>query len=100
VCARGTNALDNAVATLAATVGRQHGALSDENFAATRAAGLDNGPIIEIVANVAINVLTNCTNNVAGGVCRTTPWPGGVCSTWVEYGRFEQLHDRTRVLGL
>lgn len=61
----GAGALDNAVAALASTIVRQRGALSDEDLATVRAAGLDDGLIIEVVANVALNVLTNYTNNIA-----------------------------------
>lgn len=62
---RGAGVLDNAVALLASTLVRQRGALSDEDLASIRAAGLDDGLIMEIVANVALNALTNYTNNIA-----------------------------------
>lgn len=61
----GTDVRDNAVSALASTLVRQRGALSDEDLATVRAAGLDDGLIMEIVANVALNTLTNYTNNLA-----------------------------------
>jgi len=41
------------------------GQVTDADLAAARLAGLDNARIIEVVANVSLNVLTNFTNNVA-----------------------------------
>ena len=41
------------------------GAISDGEIAAARQAGLTDSQIIEIVANVALNVMTNYTNRVA-----------------------------------
>ena len=41
------------------------GQVSDADVAAARSAGLDDARIIEVIANVALNVLTNFTNNVA-----------------------------------
>lgn len=41
------------------------GRVSDADIAALRAAGFDEAAIIEIVVNVALNVLTNYVNNVA-----------------------------------
>ncbi len=41
------------------------GHASDADLAAVRAAGFDDAAIVEIVANVALNVLTNYLNNVA-----------------------------------
>jgi uncharacterized peroxidase-related enzyme len=41
------------------------GAVSDESLAAVRAAGASDPEIVEVVAHVAANVLTNYTNNVA-----------------------------------
>jgi AhpD family alkylhydroperoxidase len=48
---------------LAVTKGR--GSVSDDELAAVRAAGYDDGEILEIIANVALNVFTNYVNKVA-----------------------------------
>jgi uncharacterized peroxidase-related enzyme len=42
-----------------------HGKVSDGDVAAVRAAGFSDAQVIEIVASVALNVLTNYINNVA-----------------------------------
>lgn len=57
--------LEYAIASLAATITRQRGVLTDAEFLAFKASGLDDSLIIEIVANVALNVLTNYTNHIA-----------------------------------
>ena len=59
------NALDDAVARFARRVVDVRGQVSDADLAAARSAGLSDAHIIEIIANVAMNVLTNYTNNVA-----------------------------------
>ncbi len=41
------------------------GQVSDGDLAVVRSAGLGEAHVIEIIANVANNVLTNYTNNVA-----------------------------------
>lgn len=46
-------------------VAAARGHVSDAELAAVRAAGFDDGAIVDIVANVALNVLTNYLNNVA-----------------------------------
>lgn len=61
----GVNALDHAVAELALALVNERGHLSDEAVAKARTAGLNDAQIVEIVANVALNTLTNITNNVA-----------------------------------
>jgi uncharacterized peroxidase-related enzyme len=58
-------ATENAVASFARRVIGTRGQVSDADVAAARSSGLDDGRIIEVIANVAINVLTNFTNNVA-----------------------------------
>ena len=45
---------------------KQRGVLSDDDLKSAAAAGLDDGLVIEIVANVALNTLTNYTNHIAG----------------------------------
>ncbi|MBR1085903.1 peroxidase-related enzyme [Bradyrhizobium manausense] len=59
------DAQDNAVAALAARLIETRGAVSDADLAAAHNAGLDDARILEVVAHVAMNVLTNFTNNVA-----------------------------------
>jgi uncharacterized peroxidase-related enzyme len=43
----------------------ERGHVSDANIAQVRAAGLDDGAIAEVVANVALNIFTNYFNHVA-----------------------------------
>jgi uncharacterized peroxidase-related enzyme len=56
---------DDAIAELALWVVRSRGDVNDGDLKAARQAGLDDGLIIEIVAHVALNVLTNYVNRVA-----------------------------------
>jgi len=49
----------------ARAVAAQHGKVSDQQLAGLRGAGFDDAGIVEIVLNVALNVLTNYINNVA-----------------------------------
>ena len=58
----------SAVARLAVQVAKTRGNVSDAELAAARAAGLTDGQILEVVAGVALNVLTNYVNNLAGTV--------------------------------
>lgn len=46
-------------------VAARHGKVSDLELTSLRAAGFDDAGIVEIVLNVALNVLTNYVNNVA-----------------------------------
>lgn len=46
-------------------VASQHGKVGDQELKSIRAAGYDDARIVEIVLNVALNVLTNYINNVA-----------------------------------
>lgn len=57
--------LERHIVGLASQVLAQRGRISDSELAAAREAGLDDGLILEIVAQVALNVLTNFTNNLA-----------------------------------
>jgi uncharacterized peroxidase-related enzyme len=59
------SAIDAAVASFARRVVETRGQVADADIAAARSAGLDEARIIEVIANVAINALTNYTNNVA-----------------------------------
>lgn len=43
----------------------QKGVLSDADLVGDRAAGVDDGLVIEANANVALNLLTNYTNHLA-----------------------------------
>ncbi|HJP69848.1 MAG TPA: carboxymuconolactone decarboxylase family protein, partial [Sphingomicrobium sp.] len=53
------------IAGLALAVVNERGRVSSDILASAKAAGLDERQIIEVVANVALNVLTNFANNVA-----------------------------------
>ncbi len=65
---RGTasDATDRRITQFALEVARSRAEISDEDLAAARQAGLDDGLIVEIIAHVALNVLTNYLNKVAG----------------------------------
>ena len=58
-------AIDAPVAWFARRVVKTRGQVTDADIALVRKAGLDDARIIEVIANVAINVLTNYINNVA-----------------------------------
>ncbi|VVM90465.1 carboxymuconolactone decarboxylase family protein [Pseudomonas fluorescens] len=55
----------NAFATLARQITESRGHLSNEQIAAARAAGINDSKIIEVIAHVASQTLTNYLNNVA-----------------------------------
>jgi uncharacterized peroxidase-related enzyme len=55
----------DAAVVFARRVAESRGRVSDAELAAVKAAGYSEAQVIEIVANVAINVLTNFVNNVA-----------------------------------
>jgi uncharacterized peroxidase-related enzyme len=55
----------DAIIQFARQVVDQRGLVSDANIAQVRAAGLDDGAIAEVVANVALNIFTNYFNHVA-----------------------------------
>lgn len=63
---RADDALDNAIAVLAVKIVRQRGVLDNGDLATAQHAGVDHALVIEIIANVALNTLTNYTNHVAG----------------------------------
>jgi uncharacterized peroxidase-related enzyme len=54
----------NAAVMFAVKVAKDRGGVSDADFAAVRAAGYTDAEIIEIVAHVALNTLTNYVNEV------------------------------------
>ena len=58
--------IDAAMLAFALDVVRSRGGVSDEELAAARAGGLDDPRILEVVAHVALNLLTNYVNRVAG----------------------------------
>ncbi len=60
--------LDAAVLRLALAVTASRGGITDNDLAASRQDGLDDGLIMEVVGQVALNVLTNYVNRVAGTV--------------------------------
>lgn len=62
---KGLDPIDTAIAGLALAVVNERGRVSSDILASAKAAGLDERQIIEVVANVALNVLTNFANNVA-----------------------------------
>lgn len=55
----------NAYAALAQQLTQSRGHLSDEQISAARAAGIDDSKIIEVIALVAVQTLTNYLNNAA-----------------------------------
>jgi len=55
----------DAVVKLARAIVRQSGHESDAELADARSAGLGDGEIAEVVANVAVNYFTNYFNHVA-----------------------------------
>lgn len=57
--------VEQAIATLALQLHEQGGNISDTQFQAAQAAGLNDGQILEVVANLALNFLTNSVNHVA-----------------------------------
>jgi uncharacterized peroxidase-related enzyme len=62
---RAQDAQEGAVADLALRIVQSRAEISDTALAAARQAGLDDGLIIEIIAHVALNVLTNYVNRIA-----------------------------------
>lgn len=62
---RATDPLDQALATLAQRIVSQRGVLTDQEVAAARSAGISDELLLEVIANVALNVLTNYTNHIA-----------------------------------
>ena len=59
------NKLDNAIANFAMKVIRHRGLVDDADLVVAREAGVDDSLMIEIVANVALNTLTNYNNRLA-----------------------------------
>jgi uncharacterized peroxidase-related enzyme len=61
----GYDPFERALASFAKTIVRKRGHVSDEEIESARKAGIDDGLVMEIVANVALNTLTNYANEVA-----------------------------------
>lgn len=61
-----TDAKADAAVRFAAKVARQRGQLSEADVQAVRAAGYTDAQLVEIVAHVALNTLTNYVNEVFG----------------------------------
>jgi len=59
------DAKDDVVTDLALRIVRSRADIDDRTLACARKAGLDDGLIIEIIAHVAMNVLTNYVNRIA-----------------------------------
>ena len=62
---RSSDARAQAALQFALRVAQERGRVGDADLAAVRAAGHDEAAIVEIVVNVALNVLTNYVNNTA-----------------------------------
>jgi alkylhydroperoxidase family enzyme len=62
---RSDDAVADAAVRFAARVATQRGHVADADVAAVRAAGYDDGQIVEIVQHVALNTWTNYINEVA-----------------------------------
>ena len=60
------DAIADAAVRFASKVAQQRGQVSDQDVRAVRAAGYDDGQIVEIVQHVALNTWTNYLNEVAG----------------------------------
>lgn len=63
--AKAADAKTNALLTLTRALVVDRGNLSDDELTSARAAGITDGEIIEVTANVALNILTNYVNHVA-----------------------------------
>ncbi len=60
-----SDSFENAIATIAAKLVHQKGFLTKEDLAEAGQSGIDHSLVIEIIANVVHNTLTNYTNHVA-----------------------------------
>jgi uncharacterized peroxidase-related enzyme len=57
--------LEAAIAALALQIVQERGNVSDNDFEAAKASGIDESMMVEILGNVSVNILTNYTNNFA-----------------------------------
>ncbi len=62
---KASDPLNAAIAGFARALVEQRGVVSTDAMSGYRSAGLDDGLILEVIANVALNTLTNYTNHVA-----------------------------------
>ncbi|HEY4046171.1 MAG TPA: carboxymuconolactone decarboxylase family protein [Acidobacteriaceae bacterium] len=62
----GEDPFERALASFAKKIVRQRGHVADEDIKNARKARIDDGLMMEIVANVALNTLTNYANELAG----------------------------------
>ncbi len=60
-----SDALTNALASLAVAIVEKRGQLQDDDVALARAAGVNDELLVEVIAQVALNTLTNYTNHIA-----------------------------------
>src|SRR5262249_45944983 len=60
----GDDPFERALASFAKAVVRERGHVSNEELERARKAGIDDGLVMEIVANVALNTFTNYVNEV------------------------------------
>lgn len=63
---RAADPLDRAIATYARQLAERRGRLSPGELQSLRRQGLDDGLLVEVIAHVVLNQLTNFTNHVAG----------------------------------
>jgi uncharacterized peroxidase-related enzyme len=66
--AAAADAKTDAILKFARKIVLERGELNDADVAQVRAAGLDEGEVTEVVANVALNIFTNYFNHIAGTV--------------------------------
>jgi hypothetical protein len=64
--AKGFDPKSNAVLQLSRDIVDKRGQLSDRDIQLARQAGISDGEIAEVVANVVLNIFTNYFNIVAG----------------------------------
>ncbi|WP_114654306.1 carboxymuconolactone decarboxylase family protein [Polynucleobacter necessarius] len=62
---KASDPVENAIAEVASKLVTKRGFLTAEDIAQAKAAGLDDGLIVEIIANLVHNTLTNYTNHAA-----------------------------------
>lgn len=61
----GDDPFERALASFAKVIVQQRGHISNEELESARKAGIDDGLVMEIIANVALNTFTNYVNEVA-----------------------------------
>src|SRR6266852_5526225 len=61
----GDDPFGRALASFAKAIVRRRGHLSNEELESARKAGIDDGLVMEVIANVALNTFTNYVNEVA-----------------------------------